>query len=253
MEILLGFAIAWVVGMTGMGGGPLAAPLLMLVLGLPPAEAVGTSLLFVSVTKLAATTVYWQQQQIDWRIFRLLALGGVPGILIGTWLLDRFSNHPRLQPVVLMTIGLLIALMALLSFWRSMQRKRETATVERPHLLPYCAFPIGLEVGFSSAGAGALTSLALLNTTRLPARRIVGTDLVFGLLIAALGGGIHLTAGHANLDLFWKLSFGGVAGALCGAWFAGRLPAQALRIALNVVMAILGQQLLWKGISALNR
>jgi hypothetical protein len=253
MEILLGFGIAWVVGMTGMGGGPFAAPLLMLVLGLPPAEAVGTSLLFVSVTKFAATTVYWSQRQIDWRMFRLLAMGGIPGVLIGAWLLDRFANHPRLQPVVLVTIGLLIALMALLSFWRSFQRKRDTITVERPHLLPYCAFPIGLEVGFSSAGAGALTSLALLNTTRLPARRIVGTDLVFGLLIAALGAGIHLTAGRVNLDLFWKLSLGGIAGAVSGAWFAGRLPAQALRIALNVVMAILGQQLLWKGFSALNR
>lgn len=253
MEILLGFVIAWVVGMTGMGGGPLAAPLLMLVLGLPPAEAVGTSLLFVSVTKLAATTVYWSQQQIDWSTFRLLAWGGVPGVLLGTWLLDRLASHPKLQPLVLVTIGLLIALMALLSFYRSLQRKREAAIVERPHYLPWLAFPIGLEVGFSSAGAGALTSLALLNTTRLPARRIVGTDIVFGLLIAALGGGIHLTAGHANLELFWKLSLGGVAGALCGAWSAGRLPAPALRMALNVVMAVLGQQLLWKGFAALNR
>lgn len=253
MEILLGFAIAWVVGMTGMGGGPLAAPLLMLVLGLPPAQAVGTSLLFVSVTKLAATTVYWSQQQIDWPMFRRLAWGGVPGVLIGTWLLDRMTNHPRLQPIVLVTIGFLIALMALLSFWRSVRRKQNVVTVERPHLLPWLAFPIGLEVGFSSAGAGALTSLALLNTTRLPARRIVGTDLIFGLLIAALGGGIHLTAGNANLPLFLKLSTGGVAGALCGAWFASRLPAQALRVALNVVMAILGQQLLWKGMSALSR
>jgi hypothetical protein len=253
MEILLGFGIAWVVGMTGMGGGPLAAPLLMLVLGLPPAEAVGTSLLFVSVTKFAATTVYWSQQQIDWPVFRRLAMGGVPGVLVGTWLLDRLTGHAKLQPIVLVTIGLLIALMALLSFYRSLRRQPATPVVERPHLLPWMALPIGLEVGFSSAGAGALTSLALLNTTHLPARRIVGTDLVFGLLIAALGGGIHLVAGHANLPLFWKLSLGGVAGALCGAWFASRLPASALRVALNVVMAILGQQLLWKGFAALNR
>lgn len=253
MEILLGFAIAWVVGMSGMGGGPLAAPLLILVLGLPPAEAVGTSLLFVSVTKLSATSVYWSQRQIDWPTFRQLAWGGVPGVLLGTWLLDRFSSHPRLQPVVLVTIGLLIALMTLLSFYRSLRRSHDAVSVERPHLLPWLAFPIGLEVGFSSAGAGALTSLALLNTTRLAARRIVGTDLVFGLLLAALGGGIHLTAGHANLDLFWRLSLGGVVGALCGAWSASRLPAPALRLALNVVMAILGQQLLWKGFAALNR
>ncbi len=253
MEIILGFAIAWVVGMTGMGGGPLAAPLLMLVLGLPPAEAVGTSLLFVSVTKLAATTVYWQQQQIDWPIFRRLAMGGVPGVILGALLLDRMSGHTKLQPIVLLTIGLIIALMALLSFLRGLRNKQAGPAAERPRLLPWLAFPIGLEVGFSSAGAGALTSLALLNTTRLPARRIVGTDLVFGLLIATLGGGLHLSAGHADLALFWKLSAGGVAGALCGAWFAGRLPAQALRLALNVVMAILGQQLVWKGFIALSR
>jgi hypothetical protein len=253
MEILLGFGIAMVVGMTGMGGGPLAAPLLMLVLGLPPAVAVGTSLLFVSVTKLAATTVYWRNQQIDWPSFRQLAKGGVPGVVAGTLLLDRLNGNAKLQPAVLAAIGALIAVMALLSFWRAIRSGAVEVAVERPHLLPWLALPIGLEVGFSSAGAGALTSIALLNTTKLAGRKVVGTDLVFGLLIAALGGGIHLTAGNANLDLLWKLSTGGVAGALCGAWMAGRLPAVALRIALNVVMAVLGQQLLWKGFVALNR
>ncbi|MBI5281545.1 MAG: sulfite exporter TauE/SafE family protein [Candidatus Solibacter usitatus] len=253
MEALLGFGIALVVGLTGMGGGPLAAPLLMLVLGVPAVEAVGTSLLFVTITKSAAALVYWSRGHVDWPTLRRLCLGGLPGILLGTLLLQRMSQHPRLQPIVLTMIGAIIALLALLSLWRSFRKAAASERRERPGALPWLAFPIGLEVGFSSAGAGALTSLSLLECTRLEPARIVGTDLVFGLAIAALGGGIHLASGNLNQHLLLALSSGGVFGALCGAWLGTRVPSRVLRVALSAVMIILGQQLLWRGVAALSR
>lgn len=253
MEVLLGFCIAMVVGLTGMGGGPLAAPLLMLVLGVPAAEAVGTSLLFVTITKSAAGLVYWYRGLVDWSILRRLLYGGLPGVLLGTVVLQRMSSNTRLQPIVLTLIGVVIAVLALLNLWKTFHRKSTEERQERPQALPWVAFPIGLEVGFSSAGAGALTSLSLLQFTHLPPARIVGTDLFFGLSIAALGGGIHLATGNLNQQLLLSLSTGGVFGALCGAFLGTRVPARVLRVALSAVMIFLGQQLLWKGIQSMSR
>jgi uncharacterized membrane protein YfcA len=253
MEALLGFVIALVVGLTGMGGGPLAAPLLMLVLGVPAVEAVGTSLLFVTITKAAAALVYWWRGQIEWKPFWRLLAGGAPGVLIGTFFLQGMSKHPKLQPIVLATIGLVIASLAAMSLWRAFHKKVMEERRERPDLLGWSALPIGLEVGFSSAGAGALTSLSLLQFTKLAPARIVGTDLVFGLAIAALGGSVHLATGNLNTPLLISLSAGGVFGALCGALLGARVPARVLRVALSTVMILLGQQLLWRGIEAMNR
>jgi uncharacterized membrane protein YfcA len=253
MEVLLGFCIAVVVGLTGMGGGPLAAPLLMIVLGVPAAEAVGTSLLFVTITKSAAGLVYLYRGLVDWPALRRLLYGGLPGVLLGTLVLQRMSSDARLQPIVLTLIGGLIAALALLNLWKTFHRKAAVQRAERPGALPWVAFPIGLEVGFSSAGAGALTSLTLLEFTHLPPARIVGTDLFFGLSIAALGGGIHLATGNLNSHLLLQLSTGGVVGALCGALLGTRVPARVLRVALSAVMIFLGQQLLWKGLQSLAR
>jgi len=253
MEVLLGFCIAVVVGLTGMGGGPLAAPLLMIVLGVPAAEAVGTSLLFVTITKSAAGLVYLYRRLVDWPVLRRLLYGGLPGVLLGTLVLQRMSSNARLQPIVLTLIGAVIAILALLNLWKTFHRKEITERTERPKALPWAAFPIGLEVGFSSAGAGALTSLTLLEFTKLPPARIVGTDLFFGLSIAALGGSIHLATGNLNSHLLLQLSIGGVAGALCGALLGTRVPARVLRVALSAVMIFLGQQLLWKGIQSMAR
>jgi uncharacterized membrane protein YfcA len=253
MEVLLGFCIAVVVGLTGMGGGPLAAPLLMIVLGVPAAEAVGTSLLFVTITKSAAGLVYLYRGLVDWPVLRRLLYGGLPGVLLGTLVLQRMSSNARLQPIVLTLIGAVIAILALLNLWKTFHRKEITERAERPKALPWAAFPIGLEVGFSSAGAGALTSLTLLEFTKLPPARIVGTDLFFGLSIAALGGSIHLATGNLNSHLLVQLSIGGVAGALCGALLGTRVPARVLRVALSAVMIFLGQQLLWKGIQSMVR
>lgn len=226
MEALLGFAIALVVGLTGMGGGPLAAPLLMLVLGVPPMEAVGTSLLFVTITKASAAVVYCYRRQVQWNLFFRLLGGGAPGVLLGTLFLQKMSRDPRLQPIVLATIGLVIASLALLNLYRSLRRRGLDVREERPKALSWVAFPIGLEVGFSSAGAGALTGLALMHFTKLEAAKIVGTDLLFGLAIAALGGSVHLATGNLN---------------------------QHLLLALSAILLLLGHQLLWKGLASLAR
>jgi uncharacterized protein len=253
MEALMGFGIALVVGLTGMGGGPLAAPLLMLALGVPTAEAVGTSLLFVAFTKFCAATVYWKRGHINWPVLGRLLLGGLPGVLVGSFLLGRMTESPKLQPLVLASIGLLIAVLAGLALWKTFSKTADVVRAEQPQALPWVAFPIAMEVGFSSAGAGALTSLSLLRYTHLAPASVVGTDLAFGLSIAVLGGGFFLLNGTLNQHLLISLCTGGFFGALCGAWLGTRIPARFVRLALTGVMIILGQQLLWRGVSALAR
>jgi uncharacterized protein len=252
MEVLTGFAIAMIVGLTGMGGGPLSVPILTLVLGLPAAEAVGTSLLFVMVTKLTATPIYFVRKQIDFSVMRRLALGGVPGVILGSLLLSKL-NTAALQPMVLSVIGATIALLAAVSLWKLRHKTAQRPAVARLYLLPWLAFPIGLELGFSAAGAGALGSLIMMYCTTIPANQIVGTDLLFGLTLATVGGGLHLAAGHVNPGLLLNLCIGGVAGATTGALIGTRLPARPLRLALSTLLVYLGGQLFWKGFQGFVR
>ncbi len=252
MEPMLGFAIAFIVGIAGMGGGPLAAPLLMLALGVPPVTAVGTSLLFVAVTKLSAASIYWSRGQIEGKALRQLLIGGIPGVLVGTYAIQHAGANERLRPVVLSLIGFVVAAMAIFTLWRVV-RPAQVNRQERRGWLKWVAIPIGMEVGFSSAGAGALTGLTLLHCTNIEPAAVVGTDLVFGLAIALVGGGMHVAGGTVDTALLVKLAFGGIPGALMGAWIAGRIPARAVRAALAGVMVFLGQQLLWKGLSSFAR
>ncbi|MBV9646292.1 MAG: TSUP family transporter, partial [Candidatus Eremiobacteraeota bacterium] len=107
----------------------------------------------------------------------------------------------------------------------------------------------GAEVGFTSAGAGALGSLALLGLTRLSAAQVVGTDLTNALALATIGGGIQLVAGNCDVALLIKLLAGGVFGAVLGSMLAMRLPSRPLKWALAVWLTVLGIQLFVRGLS----
>ncbi len=252
METILGFLIALIVGMTGMGGGPLAAPILILGLGLPAAEAVGTSMLFVTVTKLVASPVYALRGQVDWRILLRLLLGGVPGVVLGSLLITKMVKD-NLQDLVLAVVGVTIVVLSLLSLYRLLHGLAAPAKVDRSHLLPAATFPIGLEVGFSSAGAGALGSIAMMQMTKLEAAKVVGTDLLFGLGVSLVGGGMHLAFGQVNSALVGKLIVGGIAGALTGAWLGTRMPSRQLRFGLAGFLVFLGGQLAYRGLTGMIR
>ena len=243
MAFLLGFLIAFAIGVTGVGAGTVTAPLLILALGLPPEVAVGTALLFGFLVKVPAGAVYLLRRQVDARALLRLLLGGVPGVLLGSLLLTQLKGA---KDLVLLLVGLTVVLSAGLGLWRGL--KGVGRGRERPWLLPPAAFGIGLEVGFSSAGAGALGTLLLLHATRLSPQKVVGTDLLFGLVLALLGGGVHLAFGQVAPSLLLALASGGVAGGLLGALFATRLPTAPLRRALPLWLLFLGGQLASRGV-----
>jgi uncharacterized membrane protein YfcA len=253
MMALAGFLVALAVGLTGVGGGVLMTPILILAFGLPPAAAVGTALLFVTVVKLLAVPVYLIRKQVDYGSAGRLMLGGVPGAAAGVWV-HRWFEHGNLRAAVLALVGLTIVALALMQMC-SWLRNRAVAESggRRRGWLKWIGLSIGVEVGFSSAGAGALGNLALMQCTGAAPAVIVGTDLLFGLALAAAAGGLHFSAGHVDGAVLRQLWLGGIPGALTGAWLATFLPARPFRAALTLVMFGLGSRLLWEGVRNLAR
>jgi uncharacterized protein len=247
MEFILGFLIATAVGLTGVGAGSVTAPVLILFFHLSPAAAVGTALTFAAAIKLAVFPIYVRRGQVDYRILKLLCAGGIPGVLFGVYVLSTLNTNAHQRGIFLL-LGATILTVSLSTLYRSFRSRLTVASVDRSRWLPPLAALIGGEVGFSSAGAGAMGAVALLNLTKLTPPQVVGTDMVFGLVLSIFGGGLHLSAGHYDLGIAMKLIVGGILGALCGATLSSVLPHRPLRMALSVWLATLGAQLCWKAL-----
>ena len=247
MAYLVGFFIAMAVGLTGVGAGSITAPVLILFFAISPADAVGTALIFAAVIKIIVAPMYLWRRQVDARILTVLCIGGVPGVLVGSYLI-RTLDVRHYEKTLFVILGTTIAAMALYSLYRTIHKDKILIRHERVRWLPLIGFGIGTEVGFSSAGAGALGSLALLNLTKLLPAQVIGTDMLFGLAVSIIGGGLNLTAGHYAGGLLWKLIAGGVAGVLMGAHFSAVLPSRPLRVALSVWLSFIGLQLAWRGV-----
>jgi uncharacterized membrane protein YfcA len=238
MTYLLGFLIALAIGLTGVGAGTLTTPLLILAVGLPARIAVGSSLIFGAVVKIITSPVYMARRQVDWRTLGFMLAGGVPGVLIGVFLLRGVDAK-----VITGVIGATIVVVALFNLFRPTTENRHDQT----KWLPLIALPIGTEVGFSSAGAGALGALSLLSMTKLSPAAVVGTDLVFGLVVSLIGGGVNAALGNLNGVVLRQLLIGGVPGAIFGAYLAGKVPSKPMRMGLSGAMALLGASLFYKG------
>lgn len=245
MTFLVGFVVAVAVGLTGVGAGSITAPVLILLFGISPADAVGTALVYAAAIKLAVAPVYFWRKQVSLRVLTLLCAGGVPGVLAGVALIDALDGK-RYENRLLMLVGATVAVMALFSLYRAMAKHAPTVGRDRPAWLPWIAAGIGAEVGFSSAGTGALGSLVLLHLTSLEPAQVIGTSILFGLILSVVGGGFHLSAGHYNGAILWQLMAGGLVGVFVGANLSAVLPARPLRIALSVCLSGLGLQLCWK-------
>jgi hypothetical protein len=249
MEIVLGFIIAVAIGVTGVGAGVITAPVLILFLHVPPARAVGTALVFSTAVKLLVVPMQVYRKQVDYRILGYLLAGGIPGVLAGSLILAHF-NAKGSQGILYAALGSTIVVMAALNLYRIWLRPGR-GTKDLSRWLPALALPIGAEVGFSSAGAGAIGSLALLWMTPLSAARVVGTDLFFGLCLSMIGGGFQLSAGNYNLAILTQLIIGGVFGAFAGTYLAAITPQRAFRIVLSLWLITLGVQLCWSGVHQL--
>jgi uncharacterized membrane protein YfcA len=244
MNLLIGFLIAIAVGLTGIGGGSFTVPALLLLAGLTAGEAVGTAFLFAGVLRLIAAPFYLVGKQIHTRYLWLLLQGAVPGLLAGTWAL-RFLNRDAGSPVVILLLGVLLAASSSVTFIKRVQNP--TFAGRNYRWLPWLALPIGVESGFSSAGAGALGTVLLLNYSEMTPAQVVGTDLLFGLVLAVIGSAFHWSFGSISTPILFQLLVGGVPGVVLGCLLARKVPAHRLKTAVAMVAIFAGLQLVWAG------
>jgi uncharacterized membrane protein YfcA len=244
MNFLIGFLIAAAVGLTGIGGGSFTVPALMLLVGLTAGEAVGTAFLFAGVLRLIAAPFYLIGKQIHSRYLWLLLQGAIPGLLVGMWAL-HLLNRDAGNPLVIVLLGFLLAASSGVTFVRRVQNPGFAGKNHR--WLPWLALPIGVESGFSSAGAGALGTVLLLNYSEMTPAQVVGTDLLFGLVLAVIGSAFHWSFGSINSPVLLQLLVGGVPGVIAGCLLARRVPANKMKTAVAMVAIFAGLQLVWSG------
>lgn len=249
MEYAIGFLIAFVIAITGVGAGTITAPLLLLFLHVPVAVGVGTALAYSAVVKLIVVPVQIWRRMVNYRVVGFMLIGGLPGVILGS-ILFRYFNLRGQQGALYVVLGLIITVTSGWHLYRHFRPiHRQTAQADRPRTLIALMLPVGAEVGFSSSGAGALGTIALLGLTSLSAGQVVGTDLAFGFFVSLIGSGIHMLNGGYDAALLFKLVCGGVAGALTGSAVAPRLPNRQLRLALSAWLLILGLQFCYKAIT----
>src|ERR1043165_1990465 len=217
MYSIIGFMIALAVGMTGIGGGSFTVPALVLIAGLTSGEAVGTAFLFAGVLRLIAAPFYLAGKQIHSKYLWLLLKGAVPGLLIGIGIL-RLLNRNAGSPLVIILLGAVLMASSSVTFIRRIQN--QSFARKNSRWLPWLALPIGVESGFSSAGAGALGTVLLLNYSEMSPTQVVGTDILFGLVLAIIGSAVHWTLGSISTSFLLELLAGGLPGVVAGCLLA---------------------------------
>ncbi len=248
-NLFLGFFIALIVGMTGIGGGSFTVPALLLIVGLPAGEAVGTAFVFAGVLRLIAAPFYLLSRHVHPRYFRLLLIGAVPGLVLGIFAL-RFLARPGSGAVVVILLGIVLAFTSGVTFIPRVGNPN--FVTKNAKWLPWLAFPIGVESGFSSAGAGALGTVLLLNYSEMAPAQVVGTDILFGLVLAIIGSLVHWTFGSISASILIQLLVGGVPGVVLGCLLARKVPAHKLKTVVATVALLAGLQLVWSGVRTLG-
>ncbi len=247
VEIIAGFLIALAIGATGVGAGSITAPILILFFGMSAPNAVTTSLVFSTIVKLFATPIYLSRGHVNFRVLAYIAGGGLPAVIIGSILLNHLDKNGLTRPILII-VGIVVLISAMGTFCRSISPTGIVGTPVHPGWLPVVFAPIGFEVGFSSAGAGALGTVALMRFTTLHPSEIVGTDLAFGLLLSIFAGGIHVMATGVPWPVLLKLLAGGIPAVLIGTQLVKVLEPRKMRLALCVWLIYIGGQLSWRAI-----
>ncbi len=251
---LSGFLVGLIVGVTGVGGGSLMTPLLVLLFGIAPATAVGTDLLYASLTKSLGGWVHARKGSVDWKVVGLLAMGSLPAAVVTITLLKYLAlDEKTLRSLVTSVLSVaLLATAAALLFKETIKNiaRREDGSIYELHhrYLPAATIIVGAIVGvlvtISSVGAGVLGTVALLFLyPRMPAVKVVGTDIVHAVPLTALAGMGHLALGTVDLVLLGSLLLGSLPGIYIGSHLSAKVPEKILRPVLATMLLIIGTRM----------
>ncbi len=253
--IAFGLGVGVLVGMTGIGGGSLMTPMLILVFGVTPVTAIGTDLAYAAVTKTVGGYKHLRQKTVDIRLSTWMALGSVPaavgGVYVLTLLEDWAGRDFEDLLLTILAIALLITGTATLvrAFLKRMhERERATIDLERRHkvaavVLGVC---VGFVLGVTSAGSGALIAVGLILLFRLIPTRVVGTDVFHAAILLWAAGIAHIVAGNVDFALVGTILLGSVPGVWLGSHWSVRVEPAVLRTTLAVVLIGAGLALLIK-------
>jgi uncharacterized membrane protein YfcA len=249
--VLSGLLVGLLVGQTGVGGGSLMTPLLVLVFGIHPATAVGTDLLYASVTKTVGSTVHGYNKTVDWWIVVRLAAGSLPATAATLFLVSKFNLvSPGASTVLSVMLGaaLIISSLSLLARDWILSHLGSIIAALSPGrvaaLTMAAGAALGVAVSLTSVGAAAIGVVALIALyPRLPTRTIVGSDIAHAVPLTLLAGIGHFIMGSVDVHLLGTLLIGSIPGVLIGSLLAARLPEWVIRPLLAIVLAIVGVKL----------
>jgi uncharacterized protein len=251
LYVVSGLFVGAIVGLTGVGGGSLMTPILVLLFGIHPATAVGTDLLYAAATKTVGTAVHGFSGTIVWRLTGLLALGSAPTAILMIFLLMYFGPFGAgASSVITLLLGCALLLTALAMLLRSRlealaaSRAGRLSTTARAVLTVLTGVALGVFVSLSSVGAGALgvTALVFLYPD-LPTKQIVGSDIAHAVPLTLVAGFGHWLIGSVDGGTLGLLLIGSIPGIIAGSLAAPKLPELWLRPILAVVLAIVGLRL----------
>lgn len=250
---LAGFVVGGLVGMTGVGGGSLMTPLLILFFGIHPTTAVGTDLLYAAATKSVGSLVHARHHSIDWRIVARLASGSVPCSAVTLLALSRLEiNHAAANALIstILSIALLLTAVSLIfrprivAFYTAVVG--ELAPRQTAILTVATGAVLGILVSLSSVGAGAVGVTALIVLyPRLPTARIVGSDIAHAVPLTLVAGFGHWLMGSIDGPLLGSLLLGSLPGIMLGSLAATRVPEAALRTILAITLIIVGSRMIF--------
>jgi len=227
---IAGLVVGTFVGLSGVGGSALLAPILILLLGVKPSIAIGTDLLYSVPTKLLALGLHARQKTVDWKLTGQLLIGGIPGSLVGLWIyggLQRSIPDAQLQPLLRHAIGVAILVAcagaAILWFQRSHSRATPTDDVRTPKsaaMTISTGAVVGVLVSITSIGSGSVTlPLLILIFPGVLLRRLIGSEIAFAAFLVPLAAAGHVTFGNAD----WAMVLALVIGSLPGVWLGSAL------------------------------
>lgn len=250
---IIGFAVGVMVGLTGMGGGALMTPLLILFGWAKPMMAVGTDLVWNTLTKMVGGVVHYRQRTVDFQIVKLLAIGSIPGALLGLALLAHLHHEggSAADKLVVRMLGVTLVIVAFSLVLKSLHHAPLQASADKQHvrgpkwLTPALGFVVGFLVSLTSVGSGSLI-VATLVVIRpyTPLNKIVGSDIVHAVLLVGVSALGHMDMGSINVPLLSGLLLGSVPGVWIGSKLTMVLPAKIIRPILAGTLFFLGYKLL---------